>query len=152
MATRGIPDIDQLKNENEYAITEIRTRGHNFPSNVLLGRSWSTVRVITISGNLFTSPIWMSQWDVEETHSSLYSSPSDFVPQLYPMKLCKIIEDKQLHTTSKQLMAVAMTRQKNSDEKSGGGACGDRGITSLQLRFSGIQHFFNSQKKSFKRL
>ena len=60
MATRGIPDIDQLKNENEYAITEIRTRGHNFPSNVLLARGWSTVRVITISGNLFTSPIWMS--------------------------------------------------------------------------------------------
>ena len=31
-------------------------------------------------------------------------------------------------------MAVAMTRQKNSDEKSGGGACGegfDRGIISL---------------------
>ena len=42
-------------------------------------------------------------------------------------------------------MAVAMTRQKNSDEKSSGGACGegfDRGITSLQLRFSGMQHFF----------
>ena len=37
------------------------------------------------------------------------------------MKPCKITEDKQLHTTSKELMVVAMTRRKNSDEKSGGG-------------------------------
>ena len=38
-----------------------------------------------------------------------------------------------------------MTKQKNSDEKSSGGTCGevfDRGITSFQLRFSGMQHFF----------
>ena len=70
-----------------------------------------------------TSPTWMSQWDLEETHSLLYSSPSDFVPYPYPMKPCKITEDKQLHTTSKELMVVAMTRQKNSDEKSGGGPC-----------------------------
>ena len=41
IATRGIPDIDQLKNENEDVITEIRTRGHNFPSNVSLARGWS---------------------------------------------------------------------------------------------------------------
>ena len=58
-------------------------------------------RVITISGYLMTSPIWMSLWDLEETHSLLYSSPSDFVPKPYPMKPCKITEDKQLHTTSK---------------------------------------------------
>ena len=64
----------------------------------------------------------------------LYSSPGDFVPYLCPMKPCKITEDNQLHTTSKELMMVAMTRQKNSDEKSGGGPCCeglDRGITSL---------------------
>ena len=49
-----------------------------------------------------------------------------------------------------------MTRQKNSDEKSSGGACGegfDRGITSLQLRFSGYATFFLiHRKKSFKNL
>ena len=60
-----------------------------------------------------------------------------------PYRLCslpishetlQITEDKQLHTTSKELMVVAMTRRKNSDEKSGGGPCCeglDRGITSL---------------------
>ena len=39
------------------------------------------------------------------------------------MKPCKIAEDKQLHTTSKELTVDAMTRRKNSDEKSGGGSC-----------------------------
>ena len=76
----------------------------------------------------------MSEWDLEETHSLLYSSLSDFVPYPYPMKPYKITEDKQLHTTSKELMVVAMTRRKNSDEKSGGGPCCeglDRGITSI---------------------
>ena len=88
-----------------------------------------SVPVITISGYLMTSPIWMSLWDLEETHSLLYSSPSDFVPELYPMKPCKIIEEKHLHT---KLMAIVITRQK--EEESGGGACYeglDRGITSL---------------------
>ena len=90
-----------------------------------------SVPVITISGCLMTSLMWMSLWDLDETHSLLYSSPSDFVPELYPMKSCKITEEKHLHT---KLMAVRMTRQKNSDEASGGGACCeglDRGITSL---------------------
>ena len=76
----------------------------------------------------------MSEWDLEETHSLLYSSLSDFVPYPYPMKPYKITEDKQLHTTSKELMVVAMTRRNNSDEKSGGGSCCeglDRGVTSL---------------------
>ena len=44
-----------------------------------------------------------------------------------------------------------MTRQKNSDEKSDGGACGegiDQGITSLKLRFSGMQHFFLIPRKN----
>ena len=62
-------------------------------------------------------------------NSLLYSSPSDFVPELYPMKPCKIIEEKHLHT---KLMAIVITRQK--EEESGGGACYeglDRGITSL---------------------
>ena len=51
------------------------------------------------------------------------------------MKPCKITEDKQLHTTSKELMVVAMTRRKNSDEKSGGGPCCeglDQGITNTK--------------------
>ena len=90
-----------------------------------------SVPVITISGCLMTSLMWMSLWDLDETHSLLYSSPSDFVPELYPMKSCKITEEKHLHT---KLMAVGMTRQKNSDESWGGGACCeglDRGITSL---------------------
>ena len=59
---------------------------------------------------------------------------SDLVPYPYPMKPCKITEDKQLHTTSKELVVVAMTRRKNSDEKSDGGPCCeglDRGITSI---------------------
>ena len=46
-----------------------------------------------------------------------------------------------------------MTRQKNSDEKSGGGACGegfDRGITSLEFRFSGMQHFLIPRKNLLK--
>ena len=55
------------------------------------------------------SPTWMSQWDLEETHSLLCSSPNDIVPNPYPMKPYKITEDKQLHTTSKELMVVAMT-------------------------------------------
>ena len=74
-----------------------------------------SVPVITISGYLMTSPIWMSLWDLEETHSLLYSSPSDFVPELYPMKPCKITEEKHLHT---KLMAIAMTRKKKIQMKS----------------------------------
>ena len=106
-----------------------------------------SVPVITISGYLMTSPIWMSLWDLEETHSLLYSSPSDFVPELYPMKPCKITEEKHLHT---KLMAIAITRQK---EESGGGACCEglnRGITSLQFRFSGMHHFLTPKKALLK--
>ena len=56
------------------------------------------------------------------------------------MKPCKIADDKQIHTKSKELMAIAITRQRNSDEKSGEGACCeglDGGITSLLLKFPG---------------
>ena len=61
----------------------------NFVS-IIDSRAFWTVRVITISGYLMTSPTWMSEWDLEETHSLLYSSLSDFVPYPYPMKPSKI--------------------------------------------------------------
>ena len=56
------------------------------------------------------------------------------------MKPCKIADDKKIHTTSKELMAIEVMRQRNLDEKSGEGACGeglDRGIKSLLLTFLG---------------
>ena len=39
------------------------------------------------------------------------------------MKPCKIADDKQIHAKSKELMAIAITRKRNSDKKSGEGGC-----------------------------
>ena len=100
-AARGLRCITQ--------ITRAGTNATNAACIRIVSYNENTVRVITISGYLMTSPTWMSQWDLEETHSLLYSSPSDFVPYPYPTKPYKITEDKQLHTTSKELMVVAMT-------------------------------------------
>ena len=100
-AARGLRCITQ--------ITRAGTNATNAACIRIVSYNENTVRVITISGYLMTSPTWMSQWNLEETHSLLYSSPSDIVPNPYPMKPYKITEDKQLHTTSKELMVVAMT-------------------------------------------
>ena len=39
------------------------------------------------------------------------------------MKPCKIADDKQISTTSKEFMAIAVYETEYSDEKSGEGAC-----------------------------
>lgn len=89
----------------------------------------STVRAITLPGhNHFwildhVTNLWIGVRHIEDTRHYPSSSPSDFVPGTYPMKLCEIAKDMQMYTASKEVSASVVMRRRNSVVKSNEGGC-----------------------------